>query len=126
MPHQTGSILILEDQPLIALDLEELLTGAGFGNLTLLSSCAEAESWLSTNRPDAAILDIILRDGECTEVARILAARSIPFITHSGNIKAEADPVFLLGAWVAKPAQPQSLLSALHISLAASEAARTG
>ncbi|AKI02520.1 Response regulator receiver domain protein [Hoeflea sp. IMCC20628] len=125
MHHQTGSILVLEDQPLIALDLEELLSGAGFDNLTLLSSCAEAESWLKSNRPDAAILDINLRDGECTEVAHILAARSIPFIIHSGNLKAEADSVFLRGTWIAKPAQPHALLTALHISLAASEAARS-
>jgi DNA-binding NtrC family response regulator len=123
MHKQTAPILILEDQPLIALDLEQLLSLAGFDNLALLSSCAEAELWLKTNRPDAAIIDIVLRDGECSAVAHLLVARSIPFIVHSGNSKTASDAVFMHGTWVAKPARAERLLSALRISLAASEAA---
>ncbi|MCY0093162.1 response regulator [Hoeflea ulvae] len=124
MHHHTGPILILEDQPLIALDLEQQLAAAGFDNLTLLTSGAQAEAWLGLHRPDAAIIDIALCDGDCTDVARTLLVRTIPFIVHSGSPGDGADPVFGHGRWVGKPARPGYLVTELQIALAASCAAR--
>ncbi|MBU1334249.1 MAG: response regulator [Alphaproteobacteria bacterium] len=54
--------LLLEDEPLIAMDMELLLQGAGL-DVTTVASCEEANNWLEVRRPDIVIVDIMLRDG---------------------------------------------------------------
>ena len=114
------SILLLEDEPLIAMDTEELLQNAGFDVVGVLSSCGEALTWLESKQADLAVLDINLRDGDCTDIAQILANRNIPFIVHSGSLKNSANhhPIFLKGHWVTKPALPADLIAAVESSLA--------
>ncbi len=70
-------VLVLEDEAIIALDIEGILTDAGLDVAATLSSCAGAVEWLTANRPDVAILDIDLQDGSCEHVAqRLLDLRS--------------------------------------------------
>jgi hypothetical protein len=45
------SILILEDEPLIAMDHDVHAGRAGFQNVTMLSSCVAAIDWLRSNTP---------------------------------------------------------------------------
>lgn len=123
MSNTAKTVLILEDQPLIALDIEELLFESGFKNVSLVSSCADAEDWLQTNQPDVAILDINLRDGICVEVAKTLVECDVPFVVHTGSDPSVADDnvVFLKGRWIGKPSQPSLLLDAVHDLLGQTE-----
>ncbi|MER9205220.1 response regulator [Mesorhizobium sp. M0771] len=100
------SVVVLEDEALIALDVEQSLCDAGFNVLAVLSSCSEALEWLQSNSPDVAVLDIELNDGKCETVARVLHERNIPFVVHSGSEfdPSYCDPIFQKGAWVSKPA----------------------
>jgi hypothetical protein len=41
-----SGVLILEDEPLIALDLEATLEAVGVSPIVCLTSCAEADAWL--------------------------------------------------------------------------------
>ena len=81
----THTILLLEDEALIALDVEKTLADAELGKATSVASCAGALHWLENNTPDVAIIDIFLRDGECDEVAEILVKRGVPLIIHSAR-----------------------------------------
>lgn len=109
------SVLILEDEAIVALDLDEIVTEAGFCVASIISSCADAIEWLKNHTPDVAILDVELRDGPCIEVARIIADKSVPFVVFSGNVPLPStDPVFLKGRWLEKPAASYEVVSALR------------
>jgi DNA-binding response OmpR family regulator len=107
------SILILEDEPLIAMDHDVHAGRAGFQNVTMLSSCVAAIDWLRSNTPSVALLDVRLRDGACSEVASLLTQRGIPFVVCSGSTRDDVDPAFRRGIWLPKPCRPEELISAL-------------
>ncbi|UVK54909.1 response regulator [Mesorhizobium sp. AR02] len=111
------SVVLLEDEPLIAIDIEDQLQSAGFNIVKVLSTCADALEWLQNHSPDIAILDLELRDGACEAVAHMLMDRKIPFIIHSGILPQLHDPIFLSGQWVMKPSAPEELAKAIHAAL---------
>lgn len=77
-------ILVVEDAPMIALDLQDMLQDLGCvvvgptGNLGVALQMAGEETL------DAAVIDINIRGGKIYPVARALAARNIPFLLASG------------------------------------------
>jgi DNA-binding response OmpR family regulator len=113
-PHPT--IMLLEDEPIIALDIERSLSGLFPGQPESFPSSAAALAWLADNTPDAAIIDIVLRDGPCSDVAGILVERGVPFVVHSARraITDEANDVFRAGKWVSKLSDPSDLIDAVQ------------
>lgn len=107
------SVLILEDEPLIALDHDEIVERAGFTQVTIFSTCTAANEWLQFNNPTVALLDVRLRDGPCAAVAQLLRNKGIPFVVCSGSSQEDADPAFRSGVWVSKPCIPDDLIAAL-------------
>ena len=93
MANPRKTVLVLEDEPLIALDLEYMLGQARF-KVIVIASRAAANGWLNVHTPAVAIIDIQLKDGVCADVARKLTAREVPFIVCSGALIADHDPVF--------------------------------
>jgi two-component SAPR family response regulator len=124
---RTPNILLLEDEAIIAMDVETMLTDIKAGSVTSIASCADALKWLAYNTPDVAILDIFLLDGECIELAEILVERDVPFVVHSARRKVSHDShrIFLKGVWVPKPAVPDDLARTVeaHLSRSRSVAA---
>ena len=118
-------VLVLEDEPIIALDIEGILTDAGFDVLANLSTCAGAMEWLKANRADVAVLDIDLQDGSCAHVARRLNELGVPFVVFSGSSATDGtiDPVFHVGRWLGKPAPSEMVVAAV---LAAHSAKQPG
>lgn len=103
-------VLLLEDEPLIALDLEQTLHAAGF-EVTTVSSCVDALEWLEVCRPDVVIVDIILRDGPCHAVVAWLVGQNIPFVVQSGDHPSlYADTPFAAGVWIGKPADAAEMV----------------
>jgi len=115
------SILILEDEPLIALDLESTLADAGFHDLVIRTSCHDASIWLSHNTPSMAILDIHLKDGSCDHVAQVLVDRHVPFVVCSATHREDIKDVFLFGQFLSKPCQPHHLIDGVHQALSNQE-----
>lgn len=111
--------LLLEDEPLIAMDIEIILGGAGF-DVTKVMSCKEAEDWLEICRPDIVIVDIILRDGPSDGIVAKLIEADIPFIVHSGDQPSmHGETPFAHGRWVSKPADGDELAAVARTMLAA-------
>ena len=78
-------ILVLDDQALIAMDVEMTLLGAGFTSVTVCSSVAEAQAAIAASPPALAILDVNLGNGETSiPVAESLHALGCPFVFLSG------------------------------------------
>ena len=110
----SGQVLLLEDEALIAVALQADLEEAGYAVAGPFVTCAGALEWLATNKPDLAILDTVLKDGPCKDVAMKLSRLSVPFIVYSGHAEDQnALPELVSATWVEKPATAEALLRAL-------------
>lgn len=109
-----NSILLLEDEPLVLMDLE--FAGQDHGcTVYAATSCEEALAALSANDDVAvAILDVNLGGGHTSvPVARELRSRGIPFVLHSGDLDRHDEHVRNLDApLIAKPAPSDEVIAA--------------
>jgi DNA-binding response OmpR family regulator len=106
--------LVVEDEYLIGSDLVEQLEALGFETEGPFPSCAEASAWLASNTPDLAVLDILLRDGDCLELARELRRRNVPILFYTGLLDWAPLHGEFAGAHVLrKPVRPADLARAL-------------
>lgn len=108
-------VLIVEDQMLIAIELEQILEDAGFTVVATLTSPQDSIAWLSANDPpDAAILDVHLGDKTSEQVAAFLMARSVPFMFATGYGDGGAIPEAYSGIpIVSKPYAAEDILGQL-------------
>ena len=79
------SVMVIEDEPLIAMMLEDFVDLLGHGLAATADSVAGALPRIAEGGIDAAILDVNLRDGPCWPVADALAAKGIPFVIATGG-----------------------------------------
>ena len=108
------TILVVEDEPLIALDIVDGLKAAGaavFGAHTVRDGLSFVD------HPDlsAAILDFGLSDGDGTALCARLNERQVPFILHTGYT--HVHEACRAGVVVPKPATPNQLVSAVETLL---------
>src|SRR4051794_18820554 len=109
-------VLVAEDVGAISIALEDALTDAGYKVAGPFASGAAATEWLHGNQPDLALLDAVLSDGLCIELARALRARAVPFLFLSGNAPLYGMPPDLNDApWIEKPITYDQLVDALSI-----------
>lgn len=78
-------ILIVEDDCLIAMQLESVLRDAGAAEIESCSDVNHALQLTHEHNFDAAILDVRLANEDVTLVARQLAACGTPFIFYTGQ-----------------------------------------
>jgi CheY-like chemotaxis protein len=79
-------ILIVEDEPLIAMMLEDFLEVLGKQLAGQADTVADALALIDGGGIDAAILDVNLRGGEQSwAIADALAARNVPFVFATGG-----------------------------------------
>lgn len=77
-------ILIVEDQMLIAMNLEQILLDAGVTDIATVASSTEAIDRLRTFAADIAILDVNLGSETSIAAADELTRRNIPFLFATG------------------------------------------
>jgi DNA-binding NtrC family response regulator len=115
-----GNVLVLENEPFIALDMEDMLRGYGASSVTSFDTQAEALIWLASNTPQVAVVDPRLNDGLCTDVVAILSDANVPFVVYSGaEVEEDAKHAFDKGLWLGKPAAPEMLEEMLDRLLSA-------
>ena len=98
-------ILVLEDEPLILMELAMALEDLGVTPVTAVNPRI-ALAKIEDARPDAAILDVNLgRRDTCEAVAERLSGLDVPFLLHSGDLVRQGELIARIGAEViAKPA----------------------
>lgn len=100
LPH---NILVVEDEPLIAMMIEDFLDVLGKRHAGTADSVAAALALIDQGGVDAAILDVNLRGGEKSfAIAEELAVRDIPFVFATGG---SHDSV--ADAWRDRPTLPK-------------------
>lgn len=104
-------ILVVEDEMLICLLIESILTDAGY-DVAVANSIQEAFDALDAGPIDAAILDLNLKGKKVYPVAERLVAAGIPFaFATGGGHDIEGFPGHVS---VAKPFQEHELLATMH------------
>jgi DNA-binding response OmpR family regulator len=78
-------VLVAEDELLIAMDIMDELSAAGFGTMGPFATRAQALDYCRTHTPDCAVLDVRLQDGDCFPLADYLAEHQVPIVFHSGH-----------------------------------------
>ena len=105
-------VLLVEDEPLIALEVDKALRSAG----ARVVSAGHLESGLYTaEHPDlsAAVIDLHLGDGSGIAVCRRLRHVGVPFVIYTGYPR-----LLVASEWpdvpvVSKPALPDDIVSLL-------------
>ena len=105
------TVLLVEDEVMVALLAEMMLRDMGAAEVILAHTLTEGQSALE-RMPDLAVLDINLRGEESFPIAEALAARGTPYVyaTAYGNAAAEDGPSAPI---VTKPYDEAALRAAL-------------
>jgi CheY-like chemotaxis protein len=98
------SILIVEDEPLIAMMLEDFVDTLGHNVAGTADCVADALARVEQGGVDMAILDVHLRDGEPSwPVADLLADRGIAYLISTGGHVAPPPERHAAAPQLAKP-----------------------
>lgn len=118
--HLMGrSVLLVEDEMMIAWDIEQTLTLAGMRVLGPAASVTSALRLIGEERPDAAILDLKLRGELVTPVARRLRQMSVPFVLATAYNHLRSDETEFMGVEnLGKPVASARCVEALGEMLA--------
>jgi CheY-like chemotaxis protein len=101
------SILVVEDEPLIALDVAQAFQNAG-ARVMMARTLKDAMAVINSQNLSAAILDHALGNEDSDELCERLKALSVPFINYTG-LSALADHC-ADAPHVSKPAPPAELV----------------
>jgi DNA-binding response OmpR family regulator len=113
-PQSRCLVLLVEDEALVAMNLQDDLNEAGYAVVGPFATCSAALAWLEAETPDIAVLDTVLRDGSCRALAAELARRDVGFVLWSGHLQdRQALQEFTDAVWVEKPSTHTTLLHAL-------------
>ncbi len=107
-------ILIIEDEPIIALDLQETLIEAGFTVVGVTGRLEHALEFIADTIFDAAIVDANLAGISASPAALALAARGLPFIVLSGYSRGQQQDEFGGAPYLQKPCRPAHIIQALQ------------
>ena len=110
------TVLIVEDEYLIATDLQRVVEDAGAERVLLARSTASAVGFLhASHRIDACILDLKLGDEDGRPLAQELLKRGIPFVVATGmGVDVDLDLADLV--MVQKPYSDAQVVEALNLA----------
>lgn len=114
---EIGRVLLVEDEPLIALELEAALRDGGASEVLRCASIAETMKELEGNPPDVVILDVHLADRDdgwaLAELVDQLGARRPQIVFSTGAPQDIPPEIAAMGLVFAKPYNPEALIAAL-------------
>ena len=111
---QHGSLLIVEDEPLLALQMSRAMEDHGWSIYGVASSIEEANILLAERTPpDAAILDVDLSGKDVSPLARSLRCAGVPFLFCTGYEDLRHVGEFARHRTVRKPATVHQIVQGL-------------
>src|ERR1700710_974286 len=107
-------VLVVEDEYLIASEVKRWLLAAGSEVIGPVPSVDQALDLIEDRRPDAAVLDVNLGDGETVyPVADKLGVLSVPYLFATGDVKLADTSVYRHRPRLEKPFVETELVRAL-------------
>ncbi|MGY3032484.1 two-component SAPR family response regulator [Bradyrhizobium sp. USDA 4354] len=122
--HSNGSgwpadVLIVEDDPIIAIDFEDRLLGFGVTGVRTVGSVTQALDAIAKRTPDFALLDVELIRETSFAIAERLIALKVPFVFVTGYGAEARIPAELVGRpRLQKPCSSDALEAALKLRAA--------
>ena len=114
--------MIMEDEPLVALELQFILEDMGHHVCAVVDTEADAVREADATSPDLVIADIQLRQGNgIAAMERIADRREVPVIFVSGNHALTPNPQIRTARFLAKPFRVESLRKAVTDIFAGAE-----
>ena len=112
-----GRVLIVEDDPVLALALEDALVERGAEDVVICPSIAATMAELEGERPDALVIDVHLGDRDdgwaLVELVEMLGTRRPRIVFSTGAPQDIPPKIAEAGAVFEKPYDPADLAAAL-------------
>jgi two-component sensor histidine kinase/CheY-like chemotaxis protein len=118
-PVASTSILLVEDEPLVAMMIEKIIVSLGFSVAGACATVAQARQAIDSKEFTGAILDVNLGGELVFPVADILSRRQIPFIFTTGYGPERIVPRFTHIPLLPKPVEASMLRKMLAEVLSA-------
>jgi DNA-binding response OmpR family regulator len=108
-------LLVVEDETLIAMELEDILHDLGHRVLEICGTVPQAVAFLDANADglDGAILDANLGGTSAEPVAKALRERRVPFVVASGYSADELRRLGIEAPRIRKPYRKQEIEAAV-------------
>jgi DNA-binding response OmpR family regulator len=113
LPLAGLNILLVEDEALVAFDVEDLLLQNGANSVEITSSLAVARELVSSRRPSLVLLDVKLSDGNGLILLPLLRQLEIAVVITTGYSGLEID----LHPIVQKPYSGAQLIEAILVAI---------
>lgn len=112
-----GHVLVVEDDPLLAMALEDALREGGAARVTTCPTVACSMDVLEREQPDTIILDVHLADAEdgwaLAELLPQLGLRKVQVLFSTGSPEMIPEEIAALGSIFKKPYDPAKLVEAI-------------
>jgi CheY-like chemotaxis protein len=112
-----GHVLVVEDDPLLAMALEDALKEGGVARVTTCPTVACSMEVLEREKPDAIVLDVHLADVEdgwaLAELLPQLGLRNVQVLFSTGSPEMIPEHIAALGPVFKKPYDPAQLVEAI-------------
>ena len=109
------TVLVAEDEYLVALDVTATLVSAGYCAV-VANTCERGLELVQSELLHAAVVDVMLQDAECEELAAALSASHVPVVYYTALPDAP-----LIRDWpglvLPKPARPEVIVACLDRAL---------
>lgn len=113
MSDGPARILVVEDNILIAMDVEDLIAEQGCTPVGPVSNVADGLAAVRQTVLDGAVLDVNLGDERVWPVAELLDEQGVPFVIATGYSDAEIPDRFKACPRLEKPITPNRLAAIL-------------
>ncbi|MEZ2132547.1 MULTISPECIES: response regulator [unclassified Sinorhizobium] len=110
-------VLIVEDEMLVAMLLEDMLTDLGHAVVGIATRVESALSLIITTAPDLAILDVNLAGEKSFPVAEALEKKGIPFVFATGYGQQGLEGNHVSRTVLTKPFHSRDLERALIVAI---------
>ena len=112
---QTLRVLVIEDEPLITMEIESVIDSLGHQIVGPFAHINEASAAAKKTDFDCAILDVNIRGGNTYEIADLLIERSCPFVIASGYSDWSIPDHLLVRKRLTKPYGSTQLVAELRL-----------
>ena len=106
-------VLVVEDETLVLLMIEDMLTDLGCESVTTAATVDQALALIDAQVFDAAMLDMNLGGDTSQSVAEALIARGVPFVYSTGNTGRKSQDVHHDRPVLKKPFKYEELVEIL-------------
>ena len=110
-------ILVVEDEPLVAMDMQSMLNAAGCDVVGPAGTLEEAKRLVTEQNCDAALVDVNLKGEPIDELLSVLRQEGVPFAFVTGYGSTVLSKTFEETVTISKPFSAEQLLAVAEVLL---------